>query len=104
MTQDRLASNGIRTIGELATTSPEHLEHLLGHAIGRQPWVVYGLIRTSDGYSKYVSAGNGLFTLLGSMGIYSVLSILFVVLIYRIVQQGPDAPASIETPAAVTIP
>ena len=30
--------------------------------IGRQPWLVYGLMRTADGYSKMVSAGNGLFT------------------------------------------
>lgn len=58
--------------------------------IGRQPWVVYGLLRTSEGYSKYVSAGNGLFTLLGFMGIYSVLSILFVVLVYQIIAKGPD--------------
>jgi cytochrome bd ubiquinol oxidase subunit I len=57
--------------------------------LGRQPWVVYGLIRTSEGYSKYVSTGNSLFTLLGFMGMYSVLSILFVVLVYRIIEQGP---------------
>jgi cytochrome d ubiquinol oxidase subunit I len=57
--------------------------------IGRQPWVVYGLIRTTEGYSKYVSAGNGLFTLLGFMGLYCVLSVLFIVLIYRIVTKGP---------------
>jgi cytochrome d ubiquinol oxidase subunit I len=57
--------------------------------IGRQPWLVYGLIRVSEGYSKYVSAGNGLFTLLGFMGLYSVLSILFVVLLYRIIEKGP---------------
>jgi cytochrome d ubiquinol oxidase subunit I len=57
--------------------------------IGRQPWVVYGLIRTSEGYSKYVSTGNSLFTLLGFMGIYTVLSILFVVLVYRIIDTGP---------------
>jgi cytochrome d ubiquinol oxidase subunit I len=62
--------------------------------IGRQPWVVYGLIRVSDGYSKYVSAGNGLFTLLGFMGIYSVLSILFIVLIYRIINEGPAGVAA----------
>ncbi len=62
--------------------------------IGRQPWVVYGLIRTAEGYSKNVSAGNGLFTLLGFMGVYSVLSVLFVVLVYRIISQGPStAPA-----------
>jgi cytochrome d ubiquinol oxidase subunit I len=64
--------------------------------IGRQPWLVYGLIRTDQGYSKYVSAGNGLFTLLGFMGMYSLLSILFIVLIYRIIASGPErTPASL---------
>src|SRR5262249_34392717 len=53
--------------------------------IGRQPWIIYGLMRTSEGYSKYVSAGSSLFTLLGFMGMYTVLSILFIVLVYRIV-------------------
>jgi cytochrome bd ubiquinol oxidase subunit I len=57
--------------------------------IGRQPWVVYGLIRTSAGFSRTVSAGNGLFTLLGFMGIYTVLSALFVVLVYRRMELGP---------------
>jgi cytochrome bd ubiquinol oxidase subunit I len=59
--------------------------------IGRQPWVVYRLIRTSEGYSKYVSAGNGMFTLLGFMGMYTVLGILFILLVYRIIEKGPDA-------------
>lgn len=68
--------------------------------IGRQPWVVYGLLRTSQGYSKYVSAGNGLFTLLGFMGMYSILSILFIVLVYQIIQKGPEVPA----PALVSAP
>ena len=31
--------------------------------LGRQPWLIYGLMRTSEGYSSTVSAGNGLFTL-----------------------------------------
>ncbi len=57
--------------------------------IGRQPWLVYGLIRTSDGYSKTVSAGNTLFTLLGFMGMYTVLSVLFIVLVYRTIDEGP---------------
>ena len=30
--------------------------------LGRQPWLVYGLMRTADGYSTMVSAGNGMFT------------------------------------------
>ena len=36
--------------------------------IGRQPWLVYGLMRTVDGYSKMVSAGNGWFSFLGFAG------------------------------------
>ena len=66
--------------------------------IGRQPWVVYGLMRTSQGYSKYVSAGNGLFTLLGFMGMYTVLSILFIVLVYRIIDKGPELPVGTQAP------
>lgn len=57
--------------------------------IGRQPWLVYGLMRTSDGYSKLVSSGNGWFTLLGFMGMYTLLSFLFVFLVRREVESGP---------------
>jgi cytochrome bd ubiquinol oxidase subunit I len=70
--------------------------------IGRQPWLVYGLIRTSEGYSRYVSEGEGLFTLLGFMGIYTVLSMLFVVLIYRIVEKGPAMAAPMPASAPIT--
>jgi cytochrome d ubiquinol oxidase subunit I len=58
--------------------------------VGRQPWLVYGLMRTQEGFSSNVSAGNGLFTLLGFMGMYSVLSILFIILIWREVGHGPE--------------
>lgn len=57
--------------------------------LGRQPWIIYGLLRTSDGYSLQVSGGNVLFTLLGFMGLYSLLSLLFVLLLARIVAAGP---------------
>ena len=57
--------------------------------IGRQPWLVYGLLRTEHGSSQSVSAGNALFTLLGFMGLYSVLSVLFIVLAYRAIDAGP---------------
>jgi cytochrome d ubiquinol oxidase subunit I len=61
--------------------------------IGRQPWLVYGLFKTADGYSKTVSAGNGMFTLLGFMGMYMVLGILFLFLVRREIEHGPLAPA-----------
>jgi cytochrome d ubiquinol oxidase subunit I len=57
--------------------------------LGRQPWLIYGLMRTENGYSRAVSAGNGMFTLLGFMGIYTVLSILFLFLIKREIEHGP---------------
>jgi cytochrome bd ubiquinol oxidase subunit I len=71
--------------------------------IGRQPWVVYGLIRTADGYSKQISAGNALFTLLGFMGLYCVLSILFVILIHRIVDREPDGMRPSMTSEPITV-
>jgi cytochrome d ubiquinol oxidase subunit I len=62
--------------------------------LGRQPWLVYGLMLTADGYSKTVSAGNGLFTLLGFMGMYTVLGILFLFLVRREIEHGPVAASS----------
>jgi cytochrome d ubiquinol oxidase subunit I len=59
--------------------------------LGRQPWVIYGLMRTSEGYSNTVSAGNGLFTLLGYMGLYLLLGMLFTVLMYREIGDGPGS-------------
>jgi len=58
--------------------------------IGRQPWVSYGLMRTESGASQNVSAGNGLFTLIGFMGVYTVLSILFLFLVHREIDHGPE--------------
>ena len=60
---------------------------------GRQPWLVWGLLRTKDGASPEdsVPAGTGIFTLLGFAGLYLFVGILFVVLILRIVAKGPDA-------------
>src|SRR5580704_5137520 len=59
--------------------------------LGRQPWLVYGLMRTENGYSRLVSAGNGMFTLLGFMGIYMVLGILGLFLLWREIDHGPAA-------------
>jgi cytochrome d ubiquinol oxidase subunit I len=61
--------------------------------LGRQPWLIYGLMRTSEGFSNTVSASNGLFTLLGFMGLYTLLGLLFTVLVYREIANGPDPKA-----------
>ena len=56
--------------------------------VGRQPWLVYGLMRTAAGTSQRVSAGNGLFSLLGFMGLYALLSIAFVLIMTRTIAKG----------------
>jgi cytochrome bd ubiquinol oxidase subunit I len=62
--------------------------------MGRQPWLVHGLMRTEEGYSKLVSAGNGWFTFLGFAGMYTLLGILFLFLVRREIEHGPDPVAT----------
>ncbi len=57
--------------------------------LGRQPWLVYGLLRTRHGPSPQISAGNVLFTLMGFLGLYLLLGILFLAFFGRIVVRGP---------------
>ena len=58
--------------------------------LGRQPWVVYGLFRTNDGYSRVVTSGDTIFTLIGFAGLYFVLGLLFLFLAGREIWRGPD--------------
>ena len=62
--------------------------------VGRQPWLVYGLMRTRAGFSPLVSAGSAWFTLIGFLGIYTILAILFLFLLYREIELGPDRELS----------
>jgi cytochrome bd ubiquinol oxidase subunit I len=59
--------------------------------VGRQPWVVYGLQRTAIATSANVTAGMTYFTLFGFMGLYALVGMLYLLLFFRIVSQGPDA-------------
>jgi cytochrome d ubiquinol oxidase subunit I len=59
--------------------------------LGRQPWLAYGLFRTSEGVSPLVSSGNVLFTLIGFAGIYLIMGLLYIVLMVREVAHGPEA-------------
>jgi cytochrome d ubiquinol oxidase subunit I len=58
--------------------------------IGRQPYLVYGVLRTIDGFSKSVTASNVWFTLLGFFGMYTLLAILFLFLVQREINHGPE--------------
>lgn len=70
--------------------------------IGRQPWLIYGLMRTAQGVSPRVGAGNAWFTLIGFMGLYTVLAMLWLFLVAREIELGPEPaePQPGTTPAA----
>jgi cytochrome d ubiquinol oxidase subunit I len=57
--------------------------------LGRQPWLIYGLLRTAQGVSHRVSAGTGSFTLLGFLGLYLLLGLLFLFLVIKEINHGP---------------
>uniref|UniRef100_UPI00356A892C cytochrome ubiquinol oxidase subunit I n=1 Tax=Lutibacter sp. TaxID=1925666 RepID=UPI00356A892C len=57
--------------------------------LGRQPYLVYGLFKTSDGISESVSAGNTLFTLLGFVGLYLLLGFIMLILVGKLIHKGP---------------
>ncbi len=58
--------------------------------VGRQPWLIYGLMRTSEAASPNVNAGETIFTLLGFAGMYLVLGVLFLYLVLREIGIGPS--------------
>ncbi len=60
--------------------------------VGRQPWVVYGLMRTSEGLSKVVSAGQVMGSILMFGVVYMFLFAAFMYLLLDKINKGPDAP------------
>ncbi len=57
--------------------------------MGRQPWVVYGLLRTSDAFSQTVTANQILFSLILFFLVYALLFVLFVYLLNKKIKYGP---------------
>jgi cytochrome d ubiquinol oxidase subunit I len=64
--------------------------------LGRQPWIVYGLMRTANGTSPNVAGGDVVFSTLGYMGLYLFIGVLFLLLVARQIARGPQpaAPAA----------
>ncbi len=59
--------------------------------VGRQPWIVYGLMRTAEGVSPTVSAGNVLASLVMFTLLYLALFMLFIYLLDQKIRHGPLA-------------
>ncbi|HSI86616.1 MAG: cytochrome ubiquinol oxidase subunit I [Candidatus Methylacidiphilales bacterium] len=58
--------------------------------LGRQPWIVYGLLKTSQGLSKVVTANQILFSLILFAMVYLLLFAVFIYLLTRKIQHGPE--------------
>ena len=65
---------------------------------GRQPWLVFGLIRTEDGVSPVVSAGAVLFTMIVFTLLYGVLAFIEVGLVLKVIKNGPATEVDYESP------
>ncbi len=70
--------------------------------LGRQPWVIWKLLRTEHATSPMVHGGNVVFSALGFMGLYLVLGILFVFLVQREIVRGPAPHAAVDAAAQAT--
>jgi cytochrome d ubiquinol oxidase subunit I len=61
--------------------------------VGRQPWTVYGLLRTSDSVSPSLSFGDVLSSLLGYMVVYLIIYIVGFRYLLRLIRGGPAVEA-----------
>ncbi len=69
-----------------------HIAHETGWIaaeVGRQPWIIYKLMKTADAASVVVSAGDIAFSLLMFLLIYLLMAVMFIKLFIKIVQKGP---------------
>jgi cytochrome d ubiquinol oxidase subunit I len=68
--------------------------------MGRQPWVVQGILRTKDAISQVVTAEQVWFSLILFTGVYTIIGILFIYLLIKKIKHGPEPYEELEAPAA----
>lgn len=71
-----------------------HIAHETGWIaaeVGRQPWIIYKLMKTAGASSVVVTGGEIMFSLVIFFLIYLLLAVMFVKLFIKIVQKGPEA-------------
>ncbi|RYJ51319.1 cytochrome ubiquinol oxidase subunit I [Flavobacterium petrolei] len=57
--------------------------------MGRQPWVVYGLLRTDKAFSQEVTSSHILFSLILFLVVYTILFVLFIYMVNKKIKHGP---------------
>ncbi len=72
--------------------------------VGRQPWAVFRVLRTSEAVSRVVPAGNILFTLVMFTAIYALIAAAGLSVILRLVRKGPEDAEEGQSPPGGTVP
>jgi cytochrome d ubiquinol oxidase subunit I len=62
--------------------------------VGRQPWVVYGVLRTSDALSPSLGVGEAVTTLIVFVSVYLAIFLAGTFYIYRLLRRGPAVAAA----------
>ncbi|WP_154857205.1 cytochrome ubiquinol oxidase subunit I [Cyclobacterium xiamenense] len=88
---DLFASNRLLWVFSFSVILPQIANQVGWFAaeMGRQPWVVYGLLRTSDALSKSVTENQVLFSLILFFLVYTLLLFLFLYLLNKKIKHGP---------------
>jgi cytochrome d ubiquinol oxidase subunit I len=58
--------------------------------VGRQPWIVYGMLKTSDAVSRSITATQVILSLIAFTVVYGLLGIVDVYLLVKYAKQGPE--------------
>jgi len=70
--------------------------------MGRQPWVVYGHLKTSEAFSQAVTANQILFSLILFFVVYALLLFLFLYLLTKKIKHGPYDESEIDNDRPLT--
>jgi cytochrome bd ubiquinol oxidase subunit I len=62
--------------------------------VGRQPWVIYGLLRTKDAVTPSLTTNDVVISLIGYMSVYAVIYSFGLYYIYRLLRDGPAEEAA----------
>jgi cytochrome d ubiquinol oxidase subunit I len=69
--------------------------------VGRQPWIVYGLLRTADALTPFLTARAALTSLVVFCSVYTFIFAFGVVYIHRLLRSGPAGRLVLPTPGAI---
>jgi cytochrome d ubiquinol oxidase subunit I len=69
--------------------------------VGRQPWTIYGVLRTADAVTPILTTTAALISLVVYSAVYAVIGTFGVLFIYRMLRRGPNGPLALPPIAAL---